>query len=130
MSEFDLFLADCPARTTLSLVGDTWSVIVITGLGDGPARYGSLQTRIGGISNKMLSQVLRKLQNNGLVTRTALATAPPGAEYELTELGQSLLEPVRALSRWAEEHTDAVLEAQDAAMGLGADESEGTVGNQ
>lgn len=115
MSEFDLFLADCPARTTLSLVGDTWSVIIITGLGDGPIRYSALQKRIGGISNKMLTQVLRSLQTNGLVTRRRLATAPPGAEYELTELGRSLLEPVRALSRWAEEHTDEVLDAQDAA---------------
>jgi DNA-binding HxlR family transcriptional regulator len=123
MSEFDLFLADCPARTTLSLIGDAWSVIVISGLGDGPTRYGSLQTRIGGISNKMLSQVLRKLQSNGLVVRTALATAPPGAEYELTELGRSLLEPVRALSRWAEEHTDEVLEAQEARSEREADQS-------
>jgi DNA-binding HxlR family transcriptional regulator len=112
---YDVFLADCPARTTLDLVADTWSVIAIVALGRRPARYSELQERIGGISKKMLTQTLRKLESNGLVERRALRTAPPGAEYRLTELGCTLLEPVRALSRWAEEHADALLEAQDLA---------------
>jgi DNA-binding HxlR family transcriptional regulator len=105
-------LADCPARTTLSLVADTWSVVVIFALGEHPHRYGELRERIGGISKKMLTQTLRKLERNGLVERRRISSSPPGAEYRLTELGATLREPVRALSRWAEQHTDALLEAQ------------------
>ncbi|NUT94678.1 MAG: helix-turn-helix transcriptional regulator [Saccharothrix sp.] len=104
MSDFDVFLADCPARTTLNLVADTWSVVVVVGLGRGPRRYGELLERIGGISKKMLTQTLRRLEDNGLVERRRLATAPPGVEYRLTSLGHSLLEPVSVLARWAEEH--------------------------
>lgn len=115
MVAYDVFLADCPARTTLNLVADTWSVVTIVALGRGPARYSELQERIGGISKKMLTQTLRKLESNGLVERLALRTAPPGTEYRLTELGRSLLAPVRALSQWAEEHTEALLAAQDRA---------------
>ena len=108
MSELDVFLADCPARTTLALVGDTWSVVVIMALGERPRRYGELRERIGGISNKMLTQTLHKLVRNGLVERDARA-------YELTVLGASLLGVVRALAGWAEEHTDALLAAQPSA---------------
>lgn len=81
-------------------------------LGEGPRRYSELQERIGGISKKMLTQTLRKLEGSGLVARRRIRSAPPGVEYRLTELGVSLLEPVRALSRWAEEHTDEVLAAR------------------
>ena len=107
MSDFDVFLADCPARTTLSLVGDSWSVVVIVGLGERPMRYTDLRVRIGGISKKMLTQTLRRLSANGLVSRRA------SAEYCLTPLGESLLVPVRTLARWAEEHTEELLAAQD-----------------
>jgi DNA-binding HxlR family transcriptional regulator len=112
---YDVFLADCPARTTLSLVADAWSVVVVHALGEQPRRYGELQERIGGISNKMLTQTLRKLEHNGLVQARRLRTAPPGVEYRLTELGETLLVPVRSLSRWAEEHTEELLDAQAAA---------------
>ena len=115
MVAYDVFVADCPARTTLDLVADAWSVITVVALDRGPARYSQLQERIGGISNKMLTQTLRKLEANGLVERRVLHTAPPGAEYRLSALGRTLLEPVRSLSRWAEEHTDDLLEAQDRA---------------
>jgi len=109
MSEFDVFLADCPARTTLALVGDTWSVVVIMALGEQPRRYGELLERIGGISKKMLTQTLRKLERNGRVRRGAPA-------YALTELGASLLGVVGALAAWAEEHTDALADAQASAI--------------
>ena len=115
MVAYDVFVADCPARTTLDLVADTWSVIAVVALDRGPARYGQLQERIEGISKKMLTQTLRKLEANGLVERQVLRAAPPGVEYRLTPLGRTLLEPVRSLSRWAEEHTDDLLEAQDRA---------------
>jgi DNA-binding HxlR family transcriptional regulator len=100
----DVFLADCPARTTLNLVADTWSVVVVFGLGRGPLRYTELRDRIGGISNKMLTQTLRKLERGNLVARRTLRTAPAGVEYRLTPLGESLLGPVSVLARWAEEH--------------------------
>jgi DNA-binding HxlR family transcriptional regulator len=105
MSDFDVFLADCPARTTLALVGDTWSVVVIVALGERPRRYSELLERIGGISKKMLTQTLHKLERNGLVEREAPV-------YALTDLGASLLGVVGALAGWAEDHTDALLEAQ------------------
>jgi len=84
MSDFDVFLADCPARTTLALIGDTWSVVVIMALGEWPRRYSELLERIGGISKKMLTQTLHRLERNGVVERAARV-------YE---------------------HTDALLEAQ------------------
>lgn len=110
MAEYDVFLADCPARTTLGLVADTWSVVVVFGLGRGPRRYMDLRERIGGISNKMLTQTLRKLERSNLVERRTLPTAPMGVEYRLTPLGESLLGPVSVLARWAEEHADELLD--------------------
>lgn len=109
MSEFNVLLSDCPSRTTLDLIADKWSVVVVFGLGAGPLRYGELRERVGGISKKMLTQTLRKLERNGLVVRVVLAGAPAGVEYGLTALGRSLLEPVAALSRWAEQHTPELL---------------------
>jgi DNA-binding HxlR family transcriptional regulator len=105
MSEFDVFLADCPARTTLALIGDTWSVVVIMALGERPRRHSELLERIGGISKKMLTQTLHKLERNGLVGRQA-------PDYLLTELGGSLLGVVGTLAGWAEDHTDALLDAR------------------
>jgi DNA-binding HxlR family transcriptional regulator len=104
---YDVFLADCPARTTLELVSGTWSVVVIVGLAHGPRRYCELLDQAGGISKKMLTQTLRRQEKAGLIRRPALR----GGAYELTPLGESLLEPLTALTRWAEEHTDALLAA-------------------
>lgn len=106
MAQYDVFLADCPARTTLDLIANTWSVVVVFGLRHGPRRYSDLRDRIGGISNKMLTQTLRKLEANNLVERRTLPTAPTGVEYRLTALGESLLEPVSVLAWWAEAHVD------------------------
>jgi DNA-binding HxlR family transcriptional regulator len=95
-------------------VADKWALVTVVALGEGPRRYTDLQARIGGVSKKMLTQTLRRLEANGLVERRQLRTAPPGVEYRLTELGTSLLEPVRALTRWVERHTDGLLAAQAA----------------
>lgn len=113
VSDFDIFLADCPARTTLALIGDSWSVVVLVGLGEQPRRFTALRDRIGGISHKVLTDTLRKLEQNGLVQRRELAAR--AVEYTLTPLGETLLGPVTLLSRWAEDHTGAVLEAQGTA---------------
>ncbi|MEX5710475.1 MULTISPECIES: helix-turn-helix domain-containing protein [unclassified Parafrankia] len=106
MADYDVFVADCPARSTLEVIADTWSVVVVYALGDGPRRYSDLRDRIGGISKKMLTQTLRKLERRGIVERRNLATVPKGVEYRLTDLGRSLLAPVSVLARWAEEHAE------------------------
>jgi DNA-binding HxlR family transcriptional regulator len=103
---YDVFLADCPARTTLELVANRWSVVVLYGLGQQPMRFGELQARIGGISAKSLNETLQRLEGNGLLER-------PADRWQLTPLGMTLLEPVRAMARWAEEHTGALLDARD-----------------
>lgn len=113
MSESDVFLADCPARTTLNVVADTWAVVILTALGERPRRHGELRERIGGVSSKVLTHTLRRLEANGLVARRALATAPPGVEYRLTALGETLLDPVRTLAEWAEANTDALVAARE-----------------
>jgi DNA-binding HxlR family transcriptional regulator len=107
MSTYDVFLADCPARTTLELISDTWSVVVLVGLAHGPRRYSWLLGRAGGISKKMLSQTLRKLTESGLIARPVVR----GGEYALTDLGESLLGPLTALTAWAEQHTDDLVAA-------------------
>jgi DNA-binding HxlR family transcriptional regulator len=104
--QYDLFLADCPARTTLELVANRWSVVVLYGLGQQPMRFGELQERIGGISAKSLNETLHRLEDNGLLERS-------DERWRLTALGRTLLEPIRALARWAEEHTSVLLEARD-----------------
>jgi len=117
MSRFDPgdgFLADCPARLTVGLLADKWSAVVLYGLSEGPVRHGELVELIGGISRKMLTQTLRRLEAHGLIHRHVYAEVPPRVEYELTPLGSTLLEPIRVLTQWAKANGDAVLYALDA----------------
>lgn len=102
MTAYSVFLADCPARSALALVSDTWSVVVVVGLAHGPRRYTELLEQAGGISKKMLTQTLRKLAAAGLVA----APEVRGGGYDLTPLGRSLLDPLTALTEWAEQHAD------------------------
>ncbi len=83
--------------------------------GERPRRYSELLERIGGISKKVLTQTLRRLEGSGLVQRRAIRSAPPGAEYALTDLGESLLEPVTVLARCAEQHAEQVAAAREGA---------------
>jgi len=108
----NVFLADCPARVAVEIIADKWAVVVLYGLADKPRRHGELARLIGGISNKVLTHTLRRLQNSGLVTRRAYAEAPPKVEYELTELGRTLIDPIRMLAQWAETNGEAILDAQ------------------
>ncbi|MBI4911554.1 MAG: helix-turn-helix transcriptional regulator [Acidobacteria bacterium] len=96
--------ADCPSRRALDLIADKWTTLVIHLLRGGRMRYGEIHKGIGGISQKMLTQTLRQMEQNGLVTRTVYPVVPPHTEYELTHLGRTLLEPLGALCRWAETH--------------------------
>lgn len=108
VSDFDVFLADCPARTTLDLIGNTWMAVTLFALGERPRTYTELGVRIGGISNKMLTQTLRKLRSNGLVESSA------GRRYALTVLGRSLLPAITVLVEWAEEHAADIVSASEA----------------
>ncbi|UPK24338.1 winged helix-turn-helix transcriptional regulator [Bradyrhizobium sp. 195] len=97
--------ADCRGvASVLSRVGDKWSVFVIMMLGGGPKRFNELKRMINGISQRMLTLTLRGLERDGLVTRTIFPTIPPRVDYELTDLGRGLSQPVEALGRWAMEH--------------------------
>jgi DNA-binding HxlR family transcriptional regulator len=102
---------DCRAVSeVLARVGDKWTVLVVTVLGGGPKRFNELRRSLGSISQRMLTLTLRGLERDGLVTRTAFATVPPRVEYELTELGRSLLVPVSGLGTWAR-HNRAAMQA-------------------
>jgi DNA-binding HxlR family transcriptional regulator len=116
MSSFgadDVFLADCPGRLAVELIADKWTVVVLYGLSNGPLRHGELVDLIGGISRKVLTQTLRRLEAHGLVLRRAYAEAPPRVEYELTPLGATLIDPIHMLTEWARTNGDAVLDALD-----------------
>jgi DNA-binding HxlR family transcriptional regulator len=97
--------SDCRGvASILARVGDKWSVFVIMLLGDGPRRFSEIKRLVGGISQRMLTLTLRGLERDGLVTRTVFPTVPPRVDYELTDLGRGLWQPVEALGKWAAEH--------------------------
>jgi DNA-binding HxlR family transcriptional regulator len=108
-----LFLADCQARLAFDLLSNTWNAVVLWSLRHGPLRPGELRALIGGISHKVLTETLRRLEFNGLVARRAYAEAPPRVEYELTALGRTLLGPIEVFGVWAHDHADDVMAAQD-----------------
>ena len=105
--------AECQSISqVLARVGDKWTVLVVNFLGGGPKRFSELQKAIDGISQKMLTTTLRNLERDGFCTRKVFPMIPPRVDYELTELGHSLLKPVTALSQWALENVEAIHEAQ------------------
>jgi DNA-binding HxlR family transcriptional regulator len=104
---------DCRTVTEiLSRIGDKWSVQVVVQLGSGRKRFNELRRIISGISQRMLTLTLRGLEREGLITRTVHPTIPPRVEYQLTELGCSLLGPVRALGEWAIANREEILAAR------------------
>ncbi len=109
-AEYNAFLAVCPSRQLLDRISDKWVTLALCALsGEGPMRYSELARRLGGVSQKMLTQTLRSLERDGLLTRTVVATVPVTVSYELTDLGVSLHQMVRGLKSWAETHMDDVL---------------------
>jgi DNA-binding HxlR family transcriptional regulator len=105
---------DCRAVTSvLARVGDKWSVFVIMMLIDGPLRFNELKRMINGISQRMLTLTLRGLERDGLVTRTVFPTIPPRVDYELTDLGRGLSQPVKALGQWAFDHLPEIQGARE-----------------
>jgi DNA-binding HxlR family transcriptional regulator len=104
---------DCRAVSeVLARVGDKWTVLVVSTLGEGPKRFNELRRALGSISQRMLTLTLRGLERDGLLTRTAFPTIPPRVDYELTKLGRSLLEPVSALERWTLKNRTAMQQAR------------------
>jgi DNA-binding HxlR family transcriptional regulator len=103
----------CPAvREVLNRVGDKWSVQIVALLGEGPMRFSELRRSIEGISQRMLTLTLRGLERDGLVTRTVFPEIPPRVEYELTRLGNTLLEPIQGLAEWAAQYRTSIHEAR------------------
>jgi DNA-binding HxlR family transcriptional regulator len=124
--EYDAFLAACPSRQLLARISDKWVALILAALGsDGPhpradcageprpMRYSELSRRLAGVSQKMLTQTLRSLERDGLLTRTVTPTVPVTVTYELTDLGLSLHDLMRSIKTWAETHMDEVQANRD-----------------
>ncbi len=105
---FDVLDVACPTRQVLARIGDKWSMLVICALAPGTRRFSDLRRQIGGITQKMLTQTLRGLERDGLVTRRAFPTVPVTVEYTLTPLGHSLGGAVDGLRTWAYAHMDHI----------------------
>jgi DNA-binding HxlR family transcriptional regulator len=103
----------CPTRIVLDRVGDKWTVLVISALAVETLRFSELRARVGGVAPKVLTQTLRALERDGILTRKVYAEVPPRVEYTLTRLGRSLAAPIDAIQDWAETHVAAVLAARD-----------------
>jgi len=112
-AEYDAFIALCPSRRLLDRLSDKWVTLAMVALKNGPQRYSQLSRTMAGVSQKMLTQTLRTLERDGLVTRTVTPSVPVTVTYELTELGRSLQGVVELLKDWAESHMDQVLESRD-----------------
>ncbi len=106
--------SDCRAVSdVLARIGDKWSVLVVSRLGNGPLRFNELRRAIGGISQRMLTLTLRGLERDGLITRTVYPTIPPRVDYALTALGRDLLNPVSALGTWAIRNQPKIARARE-----------------
>jgi DNA-binding HxlR family transcriptional regulator len=103
-----VFDSSCSARHALELVASKWTMLILPALAAGPMRNGALLRRIGGISQKMLTQTLRDLERNGLVVRHDQKTVPPHVEYRLSRIGQSLSDVLVTLDGWAEQNFPAL----------------------
>jgi DNA-binding HxlR family transcriptional regulator len=112
-TEFNAFMAACPTRQVLATVGNKWAALAVIALADGPRRHGELMRQIAGASQKMLTQTLRTLERDGLISRTVTPTIPVRADYELTDLGRDVLPILVALKRWSEANIMAILESRD-----------------
>jgi DNA-binding HxlR family transcriptional regulator len=126
-ADYDAFLAQCPSRRLLDRISDKWVALILAALGSGgpdrsgvgcvgearAMRYSELSRLLAGISQKMLTQTLRSLERDGLVTRTVTPTVPVTVTYALTDLGFSLHDTMRCLKAWAEEHMDEVFANRD-----------------
>lgn len=111
---YNVFDDRCPTRDVLARLADKWALLILARLETGPMRFNSIQRDIQRITKKVLTQSLRKLERDGLVSRKIFATIPVTVEYSLTPLGQTLTETVSVLAHWVENNMDAIVSAQTA----------------
>ncbi|MFD7873657.1 winged helix-turn-helix transcriptional regulator [Streptomyces sp. NPDC059766] len=111
--EYDAFLRSCPTNQLLDRISDKWVSLVVSALAAGPMRYSDLARRIAGVSPKMLTQTLRSLERDGILTRTVTPSVPVRVDYGLTPLGSSLAHLLTAVKAWAETHFDEVHTARE-----------------
>lgn len=109
----DMFDELCPSSLNPIRFGDKWAALIIRCLEDGPRRFSELRVPLSRVTPKVLTQSLRSLERDGLVTRTAYAEATPHVEYELTRLGRSMLSPIAVACAWTEKHWDELLDARE-----------------
>lgn len=126
MRLYDVYSEACPTRLLLDHIADKWATLIIWKLSSGPLRFNELRRAIDGISQKVLSQALKRLERDGLLTRTAFATVPVTVEYALTPLGADLGRHMALVTNWAMDNIEDVLAAQAAYDGRGAEESQRT----
>lgn len=108
----NVLVARCPSRQVLDLIADKWVAMIYAILESQPTRFNELQRSIEGISQKMLTQTLRGLEQNGIVERRVTPTIPPAVEYSLSPLGTSLIPLMASLRDWAQQHIEEVAEAR------------------
>jgi DNA-binding HxlR family transcriptional regulator len=118
---YDVMVATCPSRMVLNRIGARWSIFVVTALANGPMRFTELKAYIEGITPKVLTETLRALEADGLVSRAAFDENPPRVEYALTPRGESLREALRPVKQWAEDHVAEILESQGLADAAASD---------
>lgn len=106
--DHDVYGRMCPCRFVLDILANKWSALVIGLLEQGPTRYSALRDQLPGISSKMLTRTVRRLESASLITRTVYPDVPPRVEYELTELGASAAVPLAQLRAWAENNLDHI----------------------
>ncbi|MHA7135260.1 winged helix-turn-helix transcriptional regulator [Oerskovia turbata] len=111
----DVFSPACPSRLVVERLGDKWTLLVLMALRPGVLRFGELRDKIGAVTPKVLTQTLRSLERDGIVTRAVYAEVPPRVEYSLTDLGRSLLVPVDAIRAWSEANGERIVAAREAA---------------
>ena len=109
----DMFDPICPSRLVPFKLGDKWAALIIRCLEDGPRRFSELKVPLRSITSKVLTQSLRGLEQSGFIARTVYSGPMRQVEYQLTELGRSLLGPLNAVCEWTEEHWDELLDARD-----------------
>ncbi|MCA3574257.1 MAG: helix-turn-helix transcriptional regulator [Aestuariivirga sp.] len=110
--DYDIYSDRCPTRAVLDRIADKWALLILDRLALGPTRFNVLRRDITGISQKVLSQTLKLLERDGLISRTAYPTVPVTVEYALTPLGENLTEAVAAFAHWAESNMEAIRKAQ------------------
>jgi DNA-binding HxlR family transcriptional regulator len=104
----------CPVRGILDRIGDKWTTLILIVLADQPRRFNDILRRVPDISKRMLTQTLRNLERDGMVTRQVFPTKPPSVEYRLSDLGRTVLDPLTALVSWAAAHQSTILQARSA----------------